>query len=193
MAHYISELIQKAETTRIESRDQALAQCAAAILDLWEHRRSFPGGKRPLEDLEPIIRTLESLDPDRPAFRYFDSVILDGSETEEAGESKTWLNVAVELDHSARILIRDCLARAAQTAVDKSKEWIALAEAAGADRGIDIVLIRALSEESDRLNAARERIAERIKRLEAFREMAVLVESDLRAQLKQTCPPKNES
>jgi hypothetical protein len=193
MAHYVAELIQKSEVAQIEGRDEALAQCAAAILNLWEYRRKFPQGKRPLEDLEPIIRTLETLDPDRPAIRYFDDVILERSETEEADESQTWLNLAVELDYSARILIRDCLARAAQTAVNKSKEWIALAEAAGADHGIDILLIRALDEESDPLNETRKRIEERIKHLEAFREMAAVGESDLRTQLEQLGQPKNES
>jgi hypothetical protein len=192
MAHYIAELIQKSKVAQIEGRDEALARCAAAILNLWEYRRKFPQGKRPLEDLEPIIRVMELLDPDRPIFRYFDSVILEGSETKEAGESETWLNVAVELDYSARILIRDCLARAAKTAVNKSKEWLELAEGAGADQGIDILFIRALTEDSDRLNAARERIEERIKRLQAFREMATVVESGLRAQLEQIGPPKRE-
>lgn len=168
-------------------------QCAAAILNLWAYRRKFPQGKRPLEDLEPIIGTLERLDPDRPAIRYFDDVLLERSETKEPDDGQTWLNLAVELDYSARILIHDCLARAAQTAVDKAKEWIELAESAGVDHGIEILLIRALGEESDPLNARRKRIEERIKHLEAFREMAAVAESDLRAQLEQIGPPKRES
>ena len=192
MAHYIAELIQKAETARIESRDESRAQCASAILDLWEHRRRFPDGKRPLEDLEPIIRTLESLDPDRRAVRYFDSFVLGGSETEEESERDTWLKAAVEVDYSARILILSCLTRAAQTVANKSKEWIAVAEAAGADNGIDILFDRALSKESDRLNATRERIEGRIKHLQAFREVAAVVESDLQAQIEQIGLPKNE-
>jgi hypothetical protein len=133
------------------------------------------------------------LDPDRPAIRYFDDVLLERSETKEPDDGQTWLNLAVELDYSARILIHDCLARAAQTAVDKAKEWIELAESAGVDHGIEILLIRALGEESDPLNARRKRIEERIKHLEAFREMAAVAESDLRAQLEQIGPPKRES
>jgi len=103
------------------------------------------------------------------------------------------------MDYSARILIRYCLARAAETSVDKSREWVAIAEAAGADEGIDLVLVRALSDEIDILNKAaprdrtRERIEDRIKRLESFQEMAATVATELRAQLERAGPPKSES
>lgn len=62
MAHYIAELIHSAETADTEDRSEKLSRCASAILDLWEHRSELPNGKRPFEDVEPILRALQSLD-----------------------------------------------------------------------------------------------------------------------------------
>lgn len=37
------------------------------------HRAAFPNGKRPFEDLEPVMRAIESLDPEDDTPRYFRS------------------------------------------------------------------------------------------------------------------------
>jgi hypothetical protein len=199
MAHYISELIQNAEAARPEERAAELAKCANAILDIWKHRSEFPVSGRPMGDFEPILRAMESLDPDRDAFRYLGALRHMAAETEATSETDKWLGVAEALDYSARILIRYCLAQAAEDAVDQSREWIALAKEADADKELDIVLIRALGEESDLVKATkisdrvRERIQDQINRLEAFQGMATDVVSDLRAQLEECDLPQNES
>jgi hypothetical protein len=199
MAHYIAELIQNAEAAVPESRAAERAKCADTILEIWKHRSQFPAGKRPLEEFEPILRAMESLDPDRDARHYFDSLRREAAEAEETSEATKWLSFADSLDYSARILIRDCLAHAAQHAVDKSREWVALAKEADVDKGIDIVIIRSLLEEADLIaktgpgQRGHGRIEERIKRLETFQEMAATVASDLRAQLKQADVPQSES
>ena len=71
MAHYIAELIGEAKTAKIEDRPAKLAKCADAILKLWDHRHQLADGKRPFEDLEPIMRALASLDPEDNTPRYF--------------------------------------------------------------------------------------------------------------------------
>lgn len=71
MAHYIAELIQSAETASAEDRPDKMARCAEAILELWKHRSALPNGKRPFEDIEPILQGLESLDPHTDGPRYF--------------------------------------------------------------------------------------------------------------------------
>lgn len=59
---------------------------------------------------------------------------------------------------------------------------------ADADEDLDIVFLRTLGEETavKASDPARERIQDRIKRLETFQEMASAIASDLRTQLEQT-------
>ncbi|MDP2603604.1 MAG: hypothetical protein Q8S00_13575, partial [Deltaproteobacteria bacterium] len=95
------------------------------------------------------------------------------------------------LDYSARMLIRYCLTQAAQTALDKSVKWVALAEAAGADDGIESPIIRIIVDEESMLKAsapdekARKRLEDRIDRLEEFAKMAMALVSELQEQVQQ--------
>jgi len=195
MAHYIAELIEEAETAKVEERPAKFGQCADAILKLWERRHQLPNGKRPFEDLEPILRALESLDPTDDTPRYFRSQRLEANKTEQKSETMKWLDLADDLDYSAKILIRYCLTQAAQTALDKSKGWVALAEAAGFEDDIDLPVIRFIADESDLTKAsepdarARKLLEGRLKRLDGFKKMADTLASDLQRQLEQVHIP----
>ena len=199
MAHYIAELIEKAETAKVADRPAKLAKCADAIIGLWERRHQLPNGKRPFEDLEPILRALESLDPTDDTPRYFRSPRMEVDVTEQNAETRKWLELADGLDYSAKILIRYCLTQAAQTALDRSKDWVVLAEAVGLEDDIDFPVIRFITDESDLLktsesdNKARELLEDRINRLYGFKKMADALASDLRRQLKQAHAPNGDS
>lgn len=191
MAHYIAELIEAVESANNEDRPAKLAKCADAILKLWEHRHLLPDGRRPFEDWEPILKTLESLDPDDDTPRYFRTSRMAISETEENIETKKWLELADGLDNSAKILIRYCLTQAAQVAIDRSKEWVALAEEGGQENDGDFSVVRIIINDSNLLkesepdDSARNILEDRIGRLDAFKNMADARASDLRLQLKQ--------
>ena len=94
---------------------------------------------------------------------------------------------ANEIDCAARILIRYCLTRAAELATERSKEYVAIAEAIRSADDYDIEIIRILLSESDQLKTpstdelAGKRIQDRLDRLETFSRMA----SELSAQLKK--------
>jgi len=196
MAHYIAELIKDAETAKVEERSAKFAKCANAILGLWERRHQLPDGKRPFEDLEPILRALESLDPTDDTPRYFRSPRMAVDETEQNAETRKWLELADDLDYSAKILIRYCLTQAARTALDRSKDWAVLAENAGLDQGIDLPVIRFITDESDLTKSsepddiARKLLEDRINRLNEFKKMTNVLASDLRRQLKKSKAPK---
>jgi hypothetical protein len=89
-----------------------------------------------------------------------------------------------------------CLAHAADAALDRSKEWVALAEAAGIDDGVELPVVRFVVDESKLLevteldDADRKRIEDRIQRLDGFKKMAAALASSLRHQLKQSRPSK---
>lgn len=188
MAHYIAELIQDAEKASAEERPLKMRSCCDAILNLWKHRHVFPIGKRPLEELEPLLRVIESLDTEDDTPRYFNSARRAVGSSKESDETKFWLDLVDGLDHSAKVLIRYCLTRAAQSALNKSLEWVKLAEAAGADESAEYHLVRVLVYEDSMLNASdpgekdRRHIEDRIKKLEAFANMASAMLSELREE-----------
>lgn len=190
MAHYIAELILDAEKANTEERPAKMRACSEAILTLWEHRYELPNGKRPFEELEPLLRALESLDPEAATPRYYRSARAAAGDGDEKDETKSWLKVIDGLDYAARILIRYCLAQAAQTALDKSVEWVALAEAAGMDDGVESSIIRVFVDEDSMLKAsdpdenARKCLQDRIDRLERFAKMATALASELRQQVQ---------
>lgn len=186
MAHYIAELIQDAEKASAEERPAKMRTCCDAILNLWKHRYTLSDGKRPFEELEPLLRTLESLDPENDTPRYFRSVRAVADEADENGETKSWLKFIDGLDYSARILIRYCLTQAAQNALNKSAEWVSLAQTAGIDEGPEFPLIQVILEEDSMLNESdpsekkKKCIENRINRLEGFAKMAMEIVSELR-------------
>jgi hypothetical protein len=199
MAHYIAELIQDAEKASVEERPIKMRACCDAILNLWKHRHTLQDGKRPFEELEPLLRTLESLDPENDVPRYFRSVRTITDDTEENDNTKSWLKLIDGLDYSAKVLIRYCLAQAAQNALDKSMEWVGLAEEIGTEDNPELPVFHVIIEEDSMLNASdpdekkRECIEDRIERLEEFVKMATMVISDLRRETQQPQNTRDES
>lgn len=189
MAHHIAELIHSAESAGTEDRSEKLSRCASAISHLWRHRSELPNGRRPFEELEPILRTLEGLDPNDSTPRYFRAA-RTAATGEQDSETKQWLDLADDLDDSAKILTRYCLARAAQNALDRSKEWVALAQAAEMEDGVDLQVLSFLSDEAELSTSvapdgkARREIQVRIERLEDFVKKAGALLDELQAQLK---------
>ncbi len=189
MAHHLAELMEAAEKADTVDKPARSAECADAILTLWKHRREFPDGSRPLAELEPVLRALERLDPsdDRPY--YFRPLREEVGEPEQGSETQRWLKLCDNVDHAAKVLIRHCLARAADTASDKSADWVERAEAAGVEGPIESLVIRIVSAEADLTDpfeqddVAREQIEKRIEHLEVFKKAAAALEADLRKQL----------
>ena len=66
MAHHIADLILQAETFSSADQVAAMSVCRAAVLELWERRRSFPRGRRPFDSFDPVLRAIAALDVDGP-------------------------------------------------------------------------------------------------------------------------------
>lgn len=194
MAHYTAELIHDAENASAEERPAKMQVCSEAILNLWRRLHELPDGKRPFEEHEPILRALESLDPDADTPRYYRSAKTASEGEEEDTAAKSWLQRIDSLDYSARLLIRYCFTRAAQTTLDKAAEWVALAEATGADDQIEVHIIRAVADENDLLTKLnldeieKEQLQDRINRLEEFIVMANALTSELRQRISYRLP-----
>ena len=138
-----------------------MSECSDAILKLWAHRSELPNGKRPFEEFEPIFRVPQSLDPDDTTPRYFRQVMSAVDQDDEDDPTAQWLGTASGIDDTAKILIRYCLAGAAQDAVDKSRDWVALAEALVGEEDIDIRTVRFMTDDADALVSENPRMLQR--------------------------------
>lgn len=189
MAHYIAQLIDESESAAAEDKQKKSEKCAAAIINLWEYRSVMPSGKRPFEDIEPILRALASLDPTHDFPRYFEDIHESANSTEQPEEVMNWLKVAKGLDSSAKILIMYCITLAAQNARNKSEEWISLASSSGMTEGVDISTLlvldkeRSLYSEPDLSDKQREIVESRIEKLEVFVELSKKLAAQLHKQL----------
>jgi hypothetical protein len=173
MAHHIADLMTKAEKAIGDDKATAERECFVAILELWAHCSELPNGKRPFEDLEPVMRAIESLDPEDDTLRYYRAARPPKGETMETPEQEKWLSMVDGLDYTAKVLISYCLTEAADAALDKSKEWVKLAAAID-DYSAPEIVIRYVSttadvnKEPDPNKEIRSLLNDRIKRLRGF-------------------------
>ena len=194
MSHYIAEKIEEVEAAIGEARDRKMSECSDAILKLWAHRSELPNGQRPFEDFEPIFRVLQSLDPNDTTPHYFRQVRSKVDQDDEDDSTKQWLRTASEIDDTARVLIRYCLAITAQEAVEKSREWVALAETISEEKNFDIRIVQSIVDDADALVSEnpddweRATIEGLLKRLEAFTDFSRTLSSHLREQLERVTP-----
>ena len=189
MSHYIAEKIDEAEAATDEARERKMSECCDAILMLWDHRSRLPNGKRPFEDFEPIFRVLKSLELDDATPRYFNQIRPATDKNDEDTLTTQWLRKASEIDHTAKILIRYCLTIAAQDSVEKSRDWVTLAEAIRKEG--DIMIIRFITDDTDVLNSESSDdsawiiIEDFLKKLEAFNQLSSELSLQFRQQLDQ--------
>jgi len=116
MAHYLAEKIELTEKLTGKEKNNAEKECFETILKLWEHRWSAPPVKRFLEEFEPLLETLEKLNPNKetpffyPAQIQFDLAEENGDT--DSSEVKSHLDTALRVDKLARSLIFDLLNQA---------------------------------------------------------------------------------
>jgi hypothetical protein len=185
MAHDIAGHIKAAEEAPLETRPSTTSICAEAILRLWNHRGTFPERVRPLIEFDAIVSTLNSLDLDRRDFRYQPTALREAESASIDPETTAALNLAMGIDLTARKLVRDALNIAIERVASSTDPWVSLAQAAEADSGPDIELLRIVLSDQDKSNAVRHQrkteLSERIATLEAFTNAAF----DWAAQLRQ--------
>lgn len=195
MAHYIAELIAKSEHSTGENKIVVQRECFAMILSLWKHRSALPNGKRPFEDIEPILHTIESLNPEHESRRYYRHARPPTGEIADTPEQAKWLKLADGFDHSAKILIGYCLSQAAKAALEKSKEWIPLAATIDGDNVPELIIHFvsniARGNDVDELNELGHSILkDRIERLRGFLHVAETLANTMEESLRNL-PPLN--
>lgn len=189
MAHYIADCIKQVEIAGADEVEAKKKGLRDSILALWEHRSTLPNGTRPFEEIEPILRAMESLDPEGHRFRYLSSSWGLDSELEESEETTRLINMAKGIDHAARVLINYCFSSAARSALDKTKNWVKLVKAAGLEDSVEVQLVHFICNQDELANTSapdddqKEVLRERYERLGAFISLATKVASDIKARL----------
>lgn len=188
MAHYIAEQIEIAEHSSSIQKQEAEKRCFETILRLWNHRSAFPGGTRPLESFDPILRTLKRLDPENDRHFFFEE-----STDSVPEEVQKWLDVADGIDEAVRVWLKYVFEQAALAATDDSTiEWLENSVAIQEGDHFSII-IQELYSDLDDIGVVRQEedekqrktIISRIKKLEAFSEFNQLLLTEYRNELKK--------
>jgi hypothetical protein len=183
MAHLVAGKISAAEQASEATRDAAAAACVDIILKLWEHRYTLPPYMRPLRELDPLLRTLNSLGVnEKDELRFFSrppsSEELEGATEDE----KKLFEFAISIDHVAKELIRHALSIAAERSVDLVKPWLEEASKGNLDVAIELRIVGFAVEGlmKGEKAAKRQAILDRIDRMESFANAASLMASEMR-------------
>jgi hypothetical protein len=114
MAHYVAELIEKAETASgAEERSQAQRECMEVVLRLWDHRSSLPEGARPLASLRPALDVLNELRADRLEL------------ASNSNEGSPWSHFMREIVSTGQQCVSIILlAAAAEADLPREKKWL---------------------------------------------------------------------
>ena len=191
MAHHIAELIYDAENTTDDTmRIAKHMEIRDSVWAFWTNRYELPFGNKPFKELEPILRALESLDPESLLPRYFFPYPRLTDRENETSETQKWLKVAESIDSTSKILIDYCLSLAAENSIDKSQEWVELAQKAGLDDDIDLIELRIFqlrgnpSNTTNPSSAQRRVLEKRQKNLAVFLSLATQLDEQLKSQLE---------
>jgi hypothetical protein len=111
MSHYLAERIELAKTLKGVKKKNADKECVEIILKLWDRRWLIPNKKPFFSDFEPLMKTLEKLNPDRETPFFYNSIIQDGFYDEDE-KAKTHFEMALKIDKIARSIIFDLLSQA---------------------------------------------------------------------------------
>jgi hypothetical protein len=190
MAHDVAARMSAVEHAGTpEALRSAQERCANSILSLWEHRNELPSHLRPFKDLEPLVRILASLDVDKPdENRYFRPIMREAAlDDVDDPKAKEWLELAVGLDYSARVLIQHALRTAGAAAAFKASPWVNAAIEAGTDPVLErhavAFVLPASPNDEDAKTVQQSLLREKVEKLEAFATFAAGMAAELRTQL----------
>lgn len=188
IAHMVAERISAAEHASEDARDAAIAECVDVVLKLWAHRYTLPPYMRPLRELDPLLRTLNSLGVNRDDELRFFSRLPNSEELDGATEDeKKLFEFAIGIDHAARELIRHALSIAARRSVDVVKPWLEEAFKGSLEATVELRISRFVAEDflKGQEKAKQQANLDRINRLENFANAALFLAGEMRKTLPQ--------
>ncbi len=178
MAQEIAARISAIDPMKSDEAIGAGDECAHLILMVWEHRASLPRRDRIFGQLEPLLRTLVSLDVDGDQpYRYIHGSRKEAATRGANADTKGWLDLAFDIDYAARILVEQALIAAAEPFSGEAQAWVELSLKAGVDPIAERRVLEFVSQQSggelgsDEMKR-RERLEDRCDRLRQFAKLA---------------------
>jgi hypothetical protein len=128
MAHYIAEQITAAESAGEAHREASEQAVAESILTLWQRRGGLPGDRPPMHAFERVFLALDRLAEPQDPWRFYQPFPEGTEPSPEDVISNTLLSLALNVEDSARQIVRALIAEAAATALDREAQWVRLSE-----------------------------------------------------------------
>lgn len=169
MANYIAQKMKTAEQAVGEEKTEAEEKCFKAILALWDRREVWYGNRNPYGELQPIINTINRLNPENKDYFYWNN---DNEYNAVSSEVQQVLNIIKSIDKAARVCLEYLFKYAMEITVDEDmKEWIKAANKLSAEDEEDVSLLRRFMRKSgsDTIDL-QEKLEKRILILEEFQE-----------------------
>ena len=191
MAHLVAEKILAAEHAPDAMRNAATAECVDVILKLWTHLYTLPPYMRPLRELNPLLRTLNSLGVGgTDGLRFFTRLPNDEELEGATDEEKQLFEFAIGIDNAARELIRYALGAAAERSVGLVNPWLEEAVKGNLDATVELRIAKfAIDGLLKRQEAANQQaMLDRIEKLESFAKVSL----SLAGEMRKTLPPGTE-
>lgn len=167
VANYIAQKMKTAEQAVGEEKTEAEEKCFKAILMLWEHREGWGGNGNPYENLQPIINTINRLNPENKDYFYWNN---DNEYDAVSSEVQQILDIIKSIDKAARVCLEYLFKYAMEITVDEDmKEWIKAANKLSDEDEEDVSLLRRYmrKSDSDKIDL-QEKLEKRILILEEF-------------------------
>jgi hypothetical protein len=193
MAHYIAEQITAAESAGESDREASEQAAAESILALWQRRAGLPGDRPPMHAFERVFLALDRLADPQDPWRFYRPFPEGTEPSPEDVISSTLLSLALNVEDSAREIVRALVTEAAATALDREAQWVRLSENLAEDeerRAIQhLERLMQLSEESvgnpeamDPLERVQAHITRTIEQLTAISDAITEVRRDQEAR-----------
>lgn len=128
MAHYIAEQITAAESAGESDREASEQAAAESILALWQRRAGLPGDRPPMHAFERVFLALDRLAEPQDPWRFYRPFPEGTEPSPEDVISSTLLSLALNVEDSAREIVRALIAEAAAMALDREAQWVRLSE-----------------------------------------------------------------
>ena len=204
MTHYLAEKIHKVEILpEGTEKTEAEKECCDLILKIWDHRSVMPRGRRPFETFEPILKVLESIDPDNrdPYFHRMSEHELKQLATSNADfeEIKPYIEGVIEIDKVARLWMEHLLNQAALKVTDeKTQAWLDAATQVSMPADVHAIKIafknfNLLNHDDDESLKDTSRLEKRIQQLERFRDFNEQLTKLYQNELVYMKKPKSKS
>ena len=200
MAHYLAEKIHQVEVLpQGDEKAEVEKECCELILKIWDHRSAMPRGRRPFENFEPILKVLESIDPDNrePFLHRMSEYELAqlANDNPNYETIKPYIESVVEIEKVARVWIENLLNQAALKVTDeKTKAWLETASLIALPDDIQSIRILYrnfnLLDDDNPSSQDTDRLKLRIQQLEKFKKLNDLLLKTYQDELARKKKPK---